>query len=298
MAQLKLALMDMNNGVANQGMRGLRNIVKEFQIYENTGPESFGERPYPRPDSHRNQPGLIVDEFEVRKEHQVPGLEYNIYLSSGGPGDPRASTGRGEKQWFRLIDKIWRHNQTDQDKKYVFFVCHSFQMACHHFGLCDITRRKSTSFGIYPIHKTELGKKDPLLNDLKDPFFAVDSRDWQLVQPNKTVFKKYGAKMISLEKIRTHVEYERAIMAIRFSSEMVGTQFHPEADPEGMKIHFANKLNRDKVIKNFSEKKYQKMMTYLDNPEAIIHTYETVIPGFLRRAIHSLTTVPFKEHAA
>jgi len=293
MAQLKLALMDMNNGVANQGMRGLRNIVKKFQIPEDTGPESYGERA-----GAGIKPGLIVDEFEVRKEHNVPGLDYQIYISSGGPGDPRENIAGQEKQWYQLIDQIWRHNQTKEDKKYVFFVCHSFQMACQHFGLCDIIPRKSTSFGIYPIHKTESGKKDPLLNDLQDPYYGVDSRDWQLIQPKRAVFKKYGANILSLEKIRTHVEYERAIMAIRFSPEMVGTQFHPEADPEGMKIHFNNKLNRSKVIKNFSEKKYQKMMQSLDNPEAIAHTYETVIPGFLNRAIHSLTSLGYKEHAA
>ena len=97
-------------------MRGLRNIVKEFQISVNTGRENFGKRPGPRPDSHRDHHGLKVDEFEVRKEHQVPGLDYNIYLSSGGPGDPRKNTGRGEKQWFRLIEQIWSHNQTTQDK--------------------------------------------------------------------------------------------------------------------------------------------------------------------------------------
>lgn len=283
MEQLKLALMDMNNGVPNQGMRGLRNIVKNFEL-EDPGPGT--------------SPGLVVDEFEVRKEHQVPGLDYNIYISSGGPGDPREIIGGQEKQWYQLIDQILQHNQTREDKKYVFFVCHSFQMACQHFGLCDITKRKSTSFGIYPIHKTVIGKKDPLLKDLQDPFYSVDSRDWQLVQPNQAAFKKQGAKILSLEKIRTHVEYERAIMAIRFSPVMVGTQFHPEADPEGMKNHFEKKVNRDKVINNFDEEKYQKMMHYLDKPESISHTYNTVIPGFLKRAIHSLTTVPYKEHAA
>jgi imidazoleglycerol phosphate synthase glutamine amidotransferase subunit HisH len=42
---------------------------------------------------------------------------------------------------------------------------------------------------------------------------------------------KKGAKIISLEKIRDHVQYERAIMAVRFTDYFVGTQFHPEADP-------------------------------------------------------------------
>lgn len=280
MKKLRLALMDMNNGVPNQGMRGLRNIVDDFK------------NPIGR------FPGLLVDEFDVRKKHQVPGIEYDIYLSSGGPGDPRRNTKPWEKQWHELVDQIWAHNQTSEKKKFVFFICHSFQMACRHFGLCKVTRRKSTSFGIYPIHKTEKGKRDRLLEELGDPYYGVDSRDWQLIEPNRGLFKQLGANILSLEKIRTHVEYERAIMAIRFSQEMAGTQFHPEADPEGMKAHFSKKEYREKVISNFSVRKYNKMMEFLDSPEAISKTHDTVIPGFLKHAIASLSTVPLNEYAA
>ena len=283
MRKLKLALMDMNNGVKNRGMNGLRELIGRFLSPGSVLPSN---------------PGLLVDEYEVRKKHQIPGLEYDIYVSSGGPGDPRKMSSSWAKQWLKLVEKIWMHNQTHDDKKYFFFVCHSFQMVCGHFGLCDITKRKSTSFGIYPIHKTEPGKKDQLLSDLKDPYLGFDSRDWQLVQPNKKVFDKFGAQIISLEKIRTHVEYERAIMAIRFTPEMVGTQFHPEADQEGLRKYFKQKVNRDKVIKNFDGRKYEKMMHYLDQPETIGHTYDSVVPGFLKRAVESLTTIRIREHAA
>ena len=280
MRKLRLALMDMNNGVPNQGMRGLRNITDKFVSAKG------------------KFQGLQVDEFEVRKKHQVPGIEYDIYISSGGPGDPRRNTKPWEQQWHSLIDQIWKHNQTAARKKFVFFVCHSFQMACRHFDLCKVTRRKSTSFGIYPIHKTEKGKEDRLLEKLGDPYFGVDSRDWQLVKPNRKRFKEIGASILSLEKIRTHVEYERAIMAVRFSPELVGTQFHPEADPEGMNNHFSKRVNREKVINNFSIKKYNKMMKYLESPEAITKTYNTIIPGFLNRAIKSLSSGLVEEYAA
>ncbi len=280
MSKLRLALMDMNNGVPNQGMRGLRNITGEFVPAKG------------------KFPGLQVDEFDVRKQHQVPGIEYDIYISSGGPGDPRRNTKPWEQQWHKLIDQIWEHNQTTARKKFVFFVCHSFQMACRHFELCKVTRRKSTSFGIYPIHKTEKGKQDWLLEKLGDPYYGVDSRDWQLVEPNRKRFKEIGASILSLEKIRTHVEYERAIMAVRFSPELVGTQFHPEADPEGMKKHFSKQVYRDKVINNFSVRKYNKMMTFLDSPEAITRTYKSIIPGFLKYAIKALSTSSIKEYAA
>lgn len=280
MHKLKLALLDMNNGTPNQGMRGLRHILYDFR------------------EEQKERIALEVDEFEVRQQHQVPGLEYDIYISSGGPGDPRERTRNWEKKWFGLVDEIWRHNQVNNNKKYMFFVCHSFQMACEHFGLCDITRRKSSSFGIYPIHKTEAGKNDPLLEGLMDPYYGVDSRLWQLVKPKRGVFNHHGAEILSLEKIRTHVEYERAIMAIRFSPEMVGTQFHPEAEPEAMSAYFKLKKNRDKVIKNYSEKKLQKMMDYLESPETIAHTYRTIIPGFLRRSTESIIKAGYNEHAA
>jgi len=270
----------MNNGVPNQGMRGLRNIVNSFT------------------DGDKNLPALAVDEFEVRKQHQVPGPEYDIYVSSGGPGDPRRNTKQWEKQWHQLVDQIWSHNQVSDRKKFVFFVCHSFQMACKHFDLCKVTRRKSTSFGIYPIHKTKKGQQDWLLEPLGDPYYGVDSRDWQLVEPNRTKFRQMGASILSLEKIRTHVEYERAIMAVRFSPEIVGTQFHPEADAEGMKKHFSKKVNREKVINNFSVRKYNQMMSFLDSPEAITRTYNAIIPGFLTHALKSLTPFSINEYAA
>ncbi len=263
---LKLALMDLNNGKPNQGMRGLREILKQF-VDE-----------------------IDTQEFEVRQKGQVPNLDFDIYLSSGGPGDPRKGDQIWENDWHQLIADIWQHNQTPAQKKYLFLICHSFQMACEHFGLCKITLRKAASFGIYPIHKTPAGRNDILLEELKDPFFGVDSREWQLVTPQKSVFEEMGAKIIALEKIRTHVEYERAIMAIRFSPYMVGTQFHPEADPKGMLRHFNMPENRDKVIRNFSPEKYRKMMLYLQDPATIAHTYQQVIPGFLRRAVESLKT--------
>ncbi len=267
MSKLKLALMDMNAGTPNQGMRGLREIVAKFKD------------------------DLDAEEFEVRQEEQVPDIGYDIYLSSGGPGDPREGNGRWDKRWFKLIREIWDHNLAEPRKKYVFLVCHSFQMACYHFGLCGVTPRQTTSFGIYPIHKTPAGREDPLLAPLDDPYFGVDSRKFQLVKPKKKKFEWMGAKVISLEKIRTHIEYERAIMAIRFSKEMVGTQFHPEADPQGMKKYFSIKKNRETIINNFDLEKYQGMMAYLDDPKALTRTHDTVIPGFIAQSIQSLSSL-------
>ena len=163
-------------------------------------------------------------------------------------------------------------------------------MACNHFGLGKITKRKSASFGIQPVHKTKAGMSDDLFRQLPDPFYVVESRDWQIVQPNLHVFKEKGAEILALEKIRTHVEYERAIMAVRFSEEMVGTQFHPEADPDGMMVHFTKEENRDKVVLNYGIAKYDSMMSQLEEEDKIALTYKTILPNFIGNAIKRINS--------
>lgn len=263
--KLKLALLDMNAGRPNQGMRCIRDIAN---LYKNE---------------------FDITEFDVRVTDEVPDTSFDVYISSGGPGNPLEGNGIWDKKWYKLVDDLWAYNQNNRfSKKYMFFVCHSFQMACHHFQLGDLTPRKSTSFGIMPVHKTKFGEIDPILKDLPDPLYAVDSRDWQLIQPDLTVFQQHGVKILALEKIRTHVEYERAIMAVRFSKEFVGTQFHPEADPEGMLLHFGKDEIRNQVIENFGQSKYDEMMAHLNDPDKIAMTHDTILPSFIENALDSI----------
>lgn len=263
----RLALLDMNNGVSNQGMRSLRAILADFTDV------------------------IEVTEFDVRAKNEMPDLSYDIYISSGGPGDPRVGDGVWDVAWHNFADSVLAYNKNCEepaDKKHVFLICHSFQMACNHFGLGQITRRQSTSFGVFPCHKTEAGKRDVVLEKLNDPFYIVDSRDYQIVQPRPAVFRQFGAKILALEKIRNHIELERAIMMVRFSDEMIGTQFHPEADPYGMVKHFEQDAIKELVIKNHSEKKYKKMMDGLEEPDRISATHHAIIPSFLNHALAQL----------
>ena len=152
--KLKLALLDMNNGHPNQGMRCIREILAGYEDQ------------------------ITYDEFDVRVNNDVPGTDYDIYISSGGPGNPLEGNGIWEVKFYDLVDRLWEMNLNGEGpKKHFFFICHSFQLACNHFELGEITRRKKTSFGIYPVHKTKAGKNDRILNDLADPYYAVDSRE-------------------------------------------------------------------------------------------------------------------------
>jgi homoserine O-succinyltransferase len=263
----KLALLDMYDEAPNQGMRSIKAILDQ---YADT---------------------IDYQVFDVRAKHEIADLSFDMFISTGGPGSPLEGDGKWDVAWKGLIDDIKNHNlstTSPADKKYMFFICHSFQMACHHFQLGELTKRKVSSFGVYPCHKTKEGKEDRLLRDLADPYWVVDIRDWQLIQPRRKVFRDHGAEILSLEKIRTHVEYERAIMSVRFSDEMAGTQYHPEADPLVMKSYFLIEENKQKVLTNYSIRKYNSMMKHLEDPEKIKYTHNTVIPAFIDNALDKL----------
>lgn len=171
----------------------------------------------------------------------------------------------------------------------MFLICHSFQLAVRHLSLGTLSKRRSTSFGIFPIYKAGDGYTDSLLTGLPDPFYAVDSRDYQITEPDEPRMNAMGATMLCLEKPRPHVPLDRAVMAIRFSDEIVGTQFHPEADNEGMLRYFLTDVKRNQVITNFGQQKYDEMVAYLQDPDKIALTESVVLPGFLRQAVRAFS---------
>ena len=271
---IRVAILDINEGFANQGMRCIREILNQF-----------GEN---------NQLDLSWDEFEVRLEKQVPDLSYDIYISSGGPGSPLESEGsEWEKIYFSWLDKIerWNNNAAHVQKKQVFFICHSFQLVCRHYKIARITKRKSTAFGVFPTHLLVDGKNEIIFEGLKDPFYSVDSRDYQVTEPNHNKLHQMGATILAIEKERSHVPLERAIMAIRFNENMIGTQFHPEADAIGMSLHLQTEENKNTVVQNYGIEKWQSMINHLNDPEKIMWTYAHILPNFLYHAVESLQLV-------
>ena len=271
---VRIAILDLYEGVANQGMRGIREIIKKF-----------GEV---------NQLNIELDEFDVRLKNSVPDLSYDIYISSGGPGSPLESEGsQWEKKYFEWLAEVerWNDDTSQLQKKYVFFICHSFQLVCRHWQLATVCARKSTSFGVFPIHLLEEGKEEPVFNGMSDPFYAVDSRDYQVIEPRMNILYK-GAKILCIEKDRPHLPYERAIMGIRFSDYFIGTQFHPEADAVGMSMYLQTEEKKKTVIENHGEQKWKSMIEQLNDPEKILWTYAHILPNFLNIALNSLCQVP------
>jgi GMP synthase-like glutamine amidotransferase len=262
---IKIAVLDMYDGQPNQGMRCIIDIINRFNQI------------------------VTFQIFDVRGKSEFPDIKkFDIYISSGGPGNPLEGDGNWDLKYYNFIDELTKWNTENKVKKHVLFICHSFQMACKHFGLAEITKRHDTSFGVMTIHKTKEGFNDPIFEGLADPFYAIDSRDYQVVQPKLSVFSKKGAKIISLEKIRDYVKFERAIMAVRFTEYFVGTQFHPEADPISFISHLRNKEVKEKIRNMKGKRKFRNMLEDLLDDDKIYKTNETLIPNFLKIAINDL----------
>jgi hypothetical protein len=90
-----------------------------------------------------------------------------------------------------------------------------------------------------------------------------------------------GAKILCIEKSRPHVPYERAIMGIRFTEFMIGTQFHPEADAPGMSMYLQTEEKRKTVIESYGEEKLINMIEHLNDPDKIMWTHSRILFNFL-----------------
>lgn len=268
---IRIAILDLNEGKPNQSMRCIRQIIQEWA--DNSGT------------------GVVSREFDVRVKNELPDTSFDIYISSGGPGDPLSTRfDDWDINWNKWLNEMerWNNNPSNTQKKHVFFICHSFQLASRYFNAGILSKRRSTAFGVFPVHMLDDGKEEMVFDGLRDPFYAVDSRDYQLIQPNHSVLKKMGAQVLCIEKDRPHVPYERAVMGIRFNEYMIGTQFHPEADPVGMSRHLQTEEKRKTVIESYGEEKLINMLDHLNDPDKIMWTYSRILFNFLNSAVGTL----------
>jgi homoserine O-succinyltransferase len=261
MNQNRVAILDMYRGHDNQGMRCIGELLASA--------------------------GLEPDIYEVRQNSEIPSVcDYSIFISTGGPGDPHeVSSHDWGKDWQNFINEIRvRNSVPSEQKRYLFMICHSFQMACISWNLATVTHRKKPAFGIYPINKTEAGSEHWMLEDLYDPFWIIDSREWQVVEPIHGEIEKFGAQVLAIEQSRPHVPLERATMAIAFSPEIVGTQFHPEADESGMQAYLDDPEKLENLAGKHGADRIQKIQGSLGDPQKVNRTHSRILPNFLKKA--------------
>lgn len=265
MKDVRIALLDMNNNQANQGFKNIKEISENFQKH--------------------SEENISITGFDVRHKNEIPNIEdFDIFISSGGPGNPHREGFEWEQKFADFLDAVYEHNKNNDAKKYLFLICHSFQLASIHWDLGNICKRKSYSFGVQPIHKTEEGEQEFLFKNLPDPFYAVDSRAYQFIEPNVERFEELDMKIVAIEKSRPHIDLERAIMAVRFSDEIFGTQFHPEANPDGMLENLKDEKNKEAMIENYGMEKYLETVDRINDEDKIVLTQSQILPRFLSDA--------------
>jgi homoserine O-succinyltransferase len=254
---IKIAIIDMYDDTVNLGMICILGILKDWSQQRN-----------------------ILIEYEIfplRNKCKIPDNSFDIYLSTGGPGSPIDSEG---STWDNLFVQ-WLQKMLDQNKP-VLLICHSFQIACRHFNFGNVCLRKSTQLGVLPVHPLV---EDKIFQNLNDPFYTLESRVYQIIEPNDENIASLGAKIIALEKHRPHVPLERAIMAIKFSDKMYGVQFHPEGE-KNILIDFFNDIEvKNNIIEKYGEQKWEIIMSKLNDPEKLPKTHAHFIPNFLNLAI-------------
>jgi hypothetical protein len=66
--KIKIAILDLYEGFANQGMRCIHQIINDW--------------------AKGNNYTVQTDVFDVRLKLELPDLSYDVFISSGGPGSP------------------------------------------------------------------------------------------------------------------------------------------------------------------------------------------------------------------
>lgn len=257
LSPFKVAIIDMYDDTPNLGMQCINDVLSKWS----------------------SQRGVEIENtyFNIRKDASIPGLDYDMYISTGGPGSPTDSIDtEWDSKYCTWLDLVLK------EKKLVLLICHSFQIACRHFNLGSISLRKSRQIGVLPVHPLN---EDSIFNGLPDPFFALESRYYQITEPNDKAIEALGATIIALEKERPGVSLERAIMGMKFNEHMYGVQFHPEAESNTLINYFQDPSTKKSIIDEFGIEKWDRIIAKLKDASKIETTFSHFIPNFLDKSL-------------
>ena len=254
---IQIAILDMYDGAPNIGMHCIHNIINDW--------------------ADKNNYQVAISVFNVRGECALPENNFDIYISSGGPGSPIDTV---HEKWDQAYTQ-WLNEMRELHKP-VFLICHSFQIACRHFELGTVSLRRSRQIGILPVHTLF---EDAIFNGLQETFYALESRSYQITAPHDENLSLMNAQIMALEKMRPSIPLERAIMAIKFSETMYGVQFHPEAALKDLIEYFNQPSTKASILEEFGIEKWERIIDHLDESSPITYTYTHLIPNFLDKAI-------------
>ncbi len=273
-ASLRICLVDMNNGVANQATRCFRRLVDAFGARvraKNAGVE------------------IVFRHVQPRNLGELPGDE-DMILSSGGPGSPHDGY---DEPWCTGYRKFLDGVVEDNAKRGVsapklLVVCHSFELSILHFKVAEMRKRSALKFGLMPAYMTPGGERQDYLTPFGYRLFCWEHRNWEAVALDSTRLASLGGELLAKETHEGGVHKGDALLALRFAPGIDGTQFHPEADKAGVLNWIERPEHKVAVQDAYGEALYDRMVKSLNNPERLAKTFALLIPGWLTYRFNEL----------
>lgn len=272
---LKLCLVDMNNGVANEATRCFRRLFDAFATRVRTA-----------------NPGLEISFKHVQPRNlgELPDLDVDLVLSSGGPGSPLDGYGDGWCVGYRrFIDSVVERTlQNPLSAPGLFVVCHSFEITVQHFGIARMERRDDLKFAIFPAYVTEAGRRSSLLAPFGDRLFAWEHRRYQAVELDAHKLRSLGGQLLATESRPGQDDKGPSLLAFHFAPGVDGTQFHPEADRGGV-LAWINRPEHAAALKDaYGNSLYERMMKTLADPARLARTFALLIPSWLTHRFNQI----------
>jgi len=275
---VRVCLVDMNNGVANQATRCFRRIV-----------DAFGKR------VRETNPTLelVFKHVQPRNLGELPSHDDDLVLSSGGPGSPFDGYDDPWCTGYRaFLDWVVEQNRArPSESTKMLVVCHSFELAVVHFRIAEMRKRQSLKFGLMPAYMTSHGESTDFLTPFGYRLFCWEHRNWEAVGLDAGALAKHGGTLLASETHATHDPGKHkgdAILGVRFAPGVDGTQFHPEADKPGVMNWIERPEHKVAVQDAYGEALYDRMVKSLANPERLAKTFALLIPGWLTYRFNEL----------
>jgi hypothetical protein len=123
---------------------------------------------------------------------------------------------------------------------------------------------------------------------LHDPFYCADFRRYEVIAPDAARLRELNASVIAMEVGKEEYAGEKGLMAVRFSNEWFGTQFHPEAHPDGMVHYLRRPEKKEMILTEFGLNVYEEMMHNALHPDRLTRTRDHVLPGFIEDALEHI----------
>lgn len=273
---LRLCLVDMNNGVANQATRCFRRIFDAFSQKVRVA-----------------NPGLEITFKHVQPRNlgELPDQDVDLVMSSGGPGSPFDGY---EDAWCtgyrKFLDSVIERNlQNAIRAPSLFVVCHSFEIAVTHFAVAEMTKRDTLKFGVMPAYITEPGMRSELFRPFDDRLFVWEHRSWQAVNLDERRLEQLGGELWAVEsRPGGSIDKGPANMAFKFAPGIQGTQFHPEADMPGVMAWINRPEHAADLRDAYGNALYERMIQTLKNPMRLARTFALLLPGWLARRFNEI----------